>query len=83
MFVCVCAGLQLDSEELVKLDALECMKQMEIIAAMPVNLDVKRKLRERLYAQDPDFDQSSCRALCYSCKLVSHMPISTVTYSYN
>ena len=53
------------------MDALECMKQMEIIAAMPVNIDVKRRLRERLYAQDPDFDSSSCRALCYSCKLVS------------
>ena len=71
IFILLFSGLMLDPSDLDKLDALEYMKQLEIVVGMPVNLDVKRKLREKLHEQDPDFKGNSCRAMCYQCKVVS------------
>ena len=72
----------LEPTELDKLDALEYMKQLEIIVSMPVNLDVRRKLREKLHEQDPDFKGNDCRAMCYQLKVVNTQFSSTFNAFY-
>lgn len=62
-------GLKMSFDDDDDYDAVERLKQLEVIKQMPIAMYLKRKLRNRLFEGMPDLESGTCDACTYKCKL--------------